>query len=112
MKKPLPLSLEPYPLSRDVLCTFPAVGTVLRMIVDQGQEKLGIKFIKTNRWLKFINIRCEAHSALWRAVLTPSSKLCYLPDDHNSVVQRQRSEITFLCLSGVTRPLKLIQCPI
>ncbi|XP_042059427.1 protection of telomeres protein 1b-like [Salvia splendens] len=90
MQNPLPLMLEPAPLSRDILCTFPVVGTVLRMVIDQGQEKLGIKFIKCNRWMKFINIRFEVHAALWRAVLTPTSKLCYLPDDDYSVMNRQR----------------------
>ncbi|XP_047950877.1 protection of telomeres protein 1a-like isoform X2 [Salvia hispanica] len=69
MQNPLPLMLEPAPLSRDILCTFPVVGTVLRMVIDQGQEKLGIKFIK---------------------LLTPTSKLCYLPDDDYSVMNRQR----------------------
>ncbi|KAI3463704.1 hypothetical protein Pfo_020367 [Paulownia fortunei] len=91
MENPLPLQLEPSPLSRDTLCTFPSVGTVLRMIVDQGNEKLGIKFLKTNRWVKFVNVKCEVRAALWRAVLMPFSKLCYLPDDDDSVIERQRS---------------------
>ncbi|XP_057783826.1 protection of telomeres protein 1b [Salvia miltiorrhiza] len=90
-ENPLPLALEPSPLSRDILCTFPGVGSVFGMVVDRGREKLGIKFIKSNRWVKFINIRCESHAALWRAVLTPSSKLCYLPDDDKIVMLRQRN---------------------
>lgn len=93
MENPLHLVAEPSPLSRDILCTFPAVGTVLRMFVDQGEEKLGVTLIKTNRWVKFIDIRCEAHAALWRAVLTPNTKLCYLPNDDNTAMERQRSEI-------------------
>ncbi|KAK6153961.1 hypothetical protein DH2020_013600 [Rehmannia glutinosa] len=91
MEHSLPLQLEPSPLSRETLCTFPPVGTVLRMIVDQGNVQLGIKFLKSNRWVKFVNIKCEVRAALWRAVLMPFSKLCYLPDDDNTVIERQRS---------------------
>lgn len=91
MENPLSLELGPSPLSREVLCTFPPVGTVLRMTVDQGNEKLGIKFLKKNRWVKFVNVKCEVHAALWCAVLMPFSKLCYLPDDNDSVTERQRS---------------------
>ncbi|KAL0464148.1 UNVERIFIED_CONTAM: Protection of telomeres protein 1b [Sesamum latifolium] len=91
MENPLPLQLEPSPLSRDELCTLPPVGTILRMIVDQGNEKIGIKFLKTNKWVKLINVKCEVRAALWHAVLMPFSKLCYLPDDDHSVIERQRS---------------------
>ncbi|PIN05808.1 hypothetical protein CDL12_21650 [Handroanthus impetiginosus] len=91
MQNPLPLQLDPSPLSRDVLCTFPPVGTVLRMTVDQGNEKLGIRFLSTNRWVKFVNIKCEVHAGLWRAVLMPFSRLCFLPDDDDCVIERQRS---------------------
>ncbi|KAL0397287.1 UNVERIFIED_CONTAM: Protection of telomeres protein 1a [Sesamum calycinum] len=91
MENPLPLQVEPSPVSRDVLCTLPPVGTILRMIVDQGNEKIGIKFLKTNKWVKLINVKCEVRAALWHAVLMPFSKLCYLPDDDHSVIERQRS---------------------
>ncbi|KAG8388039.1 hypothetical protein BUALT_Bualt02G0083700 [Buddleja alternifolia] len=91
MKNPLPLQLESDPLSRDILCTFPSVGTVLRMIVDRGNEKLGINFLNTNRWVKFVNVKIEVRDALWLAVLMPFSKLCYLRDDDDRVIERQRS---------------------
>ncbi|GFP86248.1 protection of telomeres protein 1b [Phtheirospermum japonicum] len=91
MENPLPLQLETSLLSRDILCTFPSVGTVLRMIVDQGNEKLGIKYLKTNRWVKFGQVICEVRAALRCAVLMPFSKLCYLPDDDGTVIERLRS---------------------
>ncbi|KAK2983342.1 hypothetical protein RJ640_016080 [Escallonia rubra] len=47
MENPLPLRLEPFCLSRDVLCLFPAVGTVLRVVVDRGNAKLGLHLLKT-----------------------------------------------------------------
>ncbi|KAL7114616.1 hypothetical protein ACP275_04G131900 [Erythranthe tilingii] len=90
MENPLPLDLDPSPLPRDILCTFPAVGTVLRIIVDQGNESLGIKFLKTNKWVKIISVKCEIRASLWRAVLMPFSRICYLPELDTSVVQRQR----------------------
>lgn len=90
MENPLPLQLETFSLSRDILCTFPPVGTVLRMIVDQSSIKLGIKFLKTNRWVKFVHVKCEVRAALWCAVLMPFSKICYLPDDDDSAIQRQK----------------------
>ncbi|KAM4114457.1 hypothetical protein ACJW30_04G069300 [Castanea mollissima] len=63
LNNPVPLQLEPVPLPRDVLCTFPTVGTVLRVIFDQG---------------------------LWRGVLTPFTKLQYTPNEDHLVSAWQR----------------------
>ncbi|KAL6552468.1 hypothetical protein OROHE_007832 [Orobanche hederae] len=92
MENPLLLQLETSPLSGDTLRTFPSVGTVLRMIVGQGNGKLGINYLKTNRWVKFVNVKCEVRAALRCAVLMPSSKLCYLPDDDESYNERISSK--------------------
>ncbi|GER32953.1 protection of telomeres 1 protein [Striga asiatica] len=91
IENPIPLQLEMPPLSRDTLCTFPSVGTVLRMFVDQGNEKLGITLLKTNRWVKLIGVKCEVRAASRCAMLMPFSKLCYLPDDDSVVIERLRS---------------------
>ncbi|XP_071903411.1 protection of telomeres protein 1b-like [Coffea arabica] len=88
---PLPLQLEPFPLPRDVLCTFPAVGTVLRVIIRRGNEKLDLNVLKSGRWVKFVNLKCESHAALWCAFIMPFTKICYLPDDDDIILQRQRS---------------------
>ncbi|XP_059640034.1 protection of telomeres protein 1b-like isoform X2 [Cornus florida] len=89
MENPLPLLLEPFPLSRDILCTFPAVGTVLRVIVNQGNEKLGLHLLKSGRWVKFINIIFEHCSGLWRGLLMPFTKLRYWPNDDHLVLKSQ-----------------------
>ncbi|KAL6518050.1 hypothetical protein OROMI_033751 [Orobanche minor] len=97
MENPLLLQLETSPLSGDTLRTFPSVGTVLRMIVGQGNGKLGINYLKTNRWVKFVNVKCEVRAALRCAVLMPSSKLCYLPDDDET----QHPDVPFVTLMNV-----------
>ncbi|KAK4487707.1 hypothetical protein RD792_005630 [Penstemon davidsonii] len=91
MENPLPLQLGSCSLSRDVLCTFPPVGSVLRMIINQRSEKINMNFIHINKWVKFVNIKIEVHAALWRAVLMPFSRLHYLPDDDDRVLACQRS---------------------
>lgn len=91
MENPLPLHLEQFSLSRDVLSMFPAVGTILRVIVDQSKEKLGLHLLKSSRWVKFINMKCEVYAGIWRGLLMPFTKLRYLPDDDDLVLQSQRS---------------------
>ncbi|KAI8542790.1 hypothetical protein RHMOL_Rhmol08G0167400 [Rhododendron molle] len=91
MENSLPLQFEPFPLSRDVLCAFPALGTVLRVMADQGNEKLGLHLLKHGRWVKFVNMVFELHGGLWHGLLMPSTKLRYLPNDDPLVLQSQRS---------------------
>ncbi|KAF7135650.1 hypothetical protein RHSIM_Rhsim08G0126500 [Rhododendron simsii] len=91
MENSLPLQFEPFPVSRDVLCGFPAVGTVLRVMADQGNEKLGLHLLKRGRWVKFVNMVFELHGGLWHGLLMPSTKLRYLPNDDPLVLQSQRS---------------------
>ncbi|KAM3361780.1 protection of telomeres protein 1b [Capsicum galapagoense] len=90
MENPLPLQPVDFTLQRDILCTLPPLGTVLRVTVDRCNEKLGINFLKCNRWVKLINIRCELHTALWHAVLMPFTRVCYLSDEDDIVLQRMR----------------------
>ncbi|KAK6921285.1 hypothetical protein RJ641_014963 [Dillenia turbinata] len=87
---PLPLRLEPSLLNRDILCTFPPIGTILPVVIDQGNEKFGLHLLVTGRWVRFLNIRCEVHFGLWRGVLVPSSRLRFVPDEAKVVVHRQR----------------------
>lgn len=87
---PLPLQLESLPLSRDILRTFPTVGTILRVIVDQGREKLSLHLLKVGKWVRFLKIIFEVHAGLWRGLLTPSTKLRYTPDEDSLVSKRQR----------------------
>lgn len=89
-ENPLPLQLEPYSLPRDVLCTFPTVGTVLRVMISRANEKLELKVLKTGRWVKLVNLKCECRAALWCAFIMPFTKICYLTDADELVLQRQR----------------------
>lgn len=87
---PLPLHLEPLPLPRDVLCTLPQLGTVLRVIFSQGIEKHCLHLLKTGYWVKFVNVLFEVEGGLWRGVLTPFTKLRYTPNEDSLVLERQR----------------------
>ncbi|KAJ8771983.1 hypothetical protein K2173_027160 [Erythroxylum novogranatense] len=86
---PLPLQLEPLPLPRDVLCRFPTVGTILRVIIEKGYEKHALHFLNAGKWLKFIDILCEVHAGLWRGVLTRFTKLRCTSEDDSLVLARQ-----------------------
>ncbi|XP_042511828.1 protection of telomeres protein 1b-like [Macadamia integrifolia] len=90
MENPLPLQLESLPLPRDVLCTFPSIGTILRVPVNQENEKLGLHLIGSGRWIKISNINCEEQAGLWKGNLLPSTRLQYLSNEDNIVIQRQR----------------------
>lgn len=90
MDNPLPLQLEKEPLPRDVLCTFPSVGSVLMVVLGEGNKNLGLGFLKTGMWLNFLNIICEVHAGLWRGVLMPFTKLRYVPKEYRYVLGCQR----------------------
>ncbi|KAF3437156.1 hypothetical protein FNV43_RR19909 [Rhamnella rubrinervis] len=87
---PLPLHLEPLPFPRDVFCTFPLLGTVLRVNFYQGIEKSCLHSLNSGKWVKFINLAIEVDGGLWRGVLTPFTKLRYTTNEDNLVLERQR----------------------
>uniref|UniRef100_A0A6N2KJQ7 Telomeric single stranded DNA binding POT1/Cdc13 domain-containing protein n=1 Tax=Salix viminalis TaxID=40686 RepID=A0A6N2KJQ7_SALVM len=92
MNEQLPLQLEPSPpLPRDLLCTFPTVGTILRVIIDKVNQKHVLHLLKTGEWVKFISILCEVRAGLWCGVLTPFTKLRYLSNEDHFVLACQRS---------------------
>ncbi|XP_010274733.1 PREDICTED: protection of telomeres protein 1b-like [Nelumbo nucifera] len=88
-KSPLPLQLEPSLLPRDILSAFPCVGTVLRVTVDQENEKLGLHLLDSGRWVKFINIICQARSGLWHGVLMLFTKIRLLANEDTIVKHRE-----------------------
>ncbi|XP_077218108.1 protection of telomeres protein 1a-like isoform X2 [Tasmannia lanceolata] len=87
VENPIPLLLEPLPLPRDVLCTFPRVGTVLRVIID---KELGPKVQGSGQWVKLRNITCEVRSGLWRGIFSPSSQLRFLSNEDKAVISLER----------------------
>nr|GEV15710.1 nucleic acid-binding, OB-fold-like protein [Tanacetum cinerariifolium] len=89
--KPLDLQLEASPLSRDIICTFPRVGTILRMTAAPCIEKLGLYLLKAGKWVQFRNINFEVRSGIWCGILLPKSRFSYLPDDDNLVLLSQRT---------------------
>ena len=86
----LPLQLEPQPLVRDTLCSFPAVGTILRVYVDEKNVKFNIASLTAGRWVKFVNLTFKAHEGLWCGVLTSSTKVRFVPNEDLIILERQR----------------------
>ncbi|OVA01584.1 Telomeric single stranded DNA binding POT1/Cdc13 [Macleaya cordata] len=89
MENPLPLQVEE-PLPREVLCMFPPVGTILRMIVDKTSNKLGLQLPDSGSWVKLLNIVCKVRLGLWYGVFTSSTKLRILSNEDNVVIHRRR----------------------
>lgn len=90
LHNPLPLHLEPVPLSRELLCTFPRVGSILRISYDKNVVKRYIKFLENGKWVKIINMRLEVLSGLWHGVFTPYTKRRYIQNDDDLVQKRLR----------------------
>ncbi|KAL2342336.1 hypothetical protein Fmac_003621 [Flemingia macrophylla] len=90
INSPLPLQLEHSPLPRELLCSFPAVGSILRITSNLGVEKNHLHLLKVGKWVKFVNMQLEVHAGIWRGVFTPFSKLRYTPNDDCLIVERQR----------------------
>ncbi|XP_068665564.1 protection of telomeres protein 1b-like isoform X2 [Aristolochia californica] len=79
-----PLELEPLPLPRSILCSFPSIGTVLRVIVTKSYE--GLK----GQWVKIRNFICQAQSGLWRGVMMPCTEVLLLSNKDQIVRERKR----------------------
>lgn len=94
MNNPLNLQREPELLPRDVLCTFPRVGTVLRVIIDGSNKNCQLGFLNTGHWAIFHEIVCEVHDGLWYGVLISTTKLRYIPQDHRNILCYQRLLLT------------------
>ncbi|XP_050222013.1 protection of telomeres protein 1b-like isoform X2 [Mercurialis annua] len=89
-ENPPPLQLEPLPLPRDVLRAFPTVGSVLRVMIDHGNEKV-VPLIITGKWVKFLDILCEVREGLWYGVLTPSTRLRYVSNESQITLARKKA---------------------
>ncbi|XWS60852.1 hypothetical protein CRYUN_Cryun07bG0073100 [Craigia yunnanensis] len=89
MHNQLPLHLEPLPSSRDMLCTFPTVGTTLRVIINQDCSKYILQLLQIGQWMKFFHVLFKVREGLWYGVLTPSSKIQDMPNDDMLILERQ-----------------------
>ncbi|XP_023519966.1 protection of telomeres protein 1a-like isoform X3 [Cucurbita pepo subsp. pepo] len=83
--------LGPWVLPRDVLCTLPPVGSILRLIFDKGIEKQSLSMLNTGKWMKFMNVLCEMQVGTFQIVVTTFSKLRYTSNEDNTIQLRQRS---------------------
>lgn len=90
LETPLPLESVAVRLPRDIFCKLPPFGTVLRLTLNCGNEKLGMNVLRTNRWVKFDNLRCQLLDSLWHAAHLPTTRFCYLRDEDHIVSQRMR----------------------
>ncbi|KAK9688774.1 hypothetical protein RND81_09G010200 [Saponaria officinalis] len=90
IKNPLPLQVEPQSLPRNILCSFPTVGTTLRVSVQHKNANLIIPSLTTGRWVKFINMTFNVQGGLWCGVLTQETKLRFVPSDDSYILERQR----------------------
>ncbi|XP_010271002.1 PREDICTED: protection of telomeres protein 1a-like isoform X2 [Nelumbo nucifera] len=90
VEKPLPLNFESFTLPRETLCTFPRVGTILR-VVPRAYEKLELHFKDSNHWVKFRNISCQVCSGLWYGILMPNSKVRLLSNEDDFVIKCRRN---------------------
>ncbi|XP_019244824.1 PREDICTED: protection of telomeres protein 1a-like isoform X1 [Nicotiana attenuata] len=90
LETPFPLESVPVCLPRDIFCKLPPLGTVLRVTLNCGNEKLAMNVLRTNRWVKFDNLRCQLLDSLWHAAHLPTTRFCYLRDEDHIVSQRMR----------------------
>ncbi|KAF0890474.1 hypothetical protein E2562_002837 [Oryza meyeriana var. granulata] len=84
---PPPLHLEGAPLPREVLCTLPCVGSVLRVFANRLFKEIP-HLQKGIYWARFCNITCKQEFSMWKGILLPSSRVRLLSNEDGSVVDR------------------------
>ncbi|BAT72621.1 hypothetical protein VIGAN_01004300 [Vigna angularis var. angularis] len=91
LKNPLPLQRDHLSLPRDILCTFPTVGTILRIIFHIGVEKSHFHLLTIGKWVKINNLRLKLYAGLWHGIFTVQTKLQYISNEDQLIAERQRS---------------------
>uniref|UniRef100_A0ACD5XHZ9 Uncharacterized protein n=1 Tax=Avena sativa TaxID=4498 RepID=A0ACD5XHZ9_AVESA len=84
---PAPLHLEEVPLPREVLCTLPSIGTILRIFSNKFCKEI-THLQRDIYWARFCNITCKQEFGIWKGTLPPSSRVRLLSDEDGSVVER------------------------
>ncbi|KAL6652586.1 hypothetical protein ACP70R_011511 [Stipagrostis hirtigluma subsp. patula] len=82
-----PLHLEEVPLSREVLCTMPCIGTVLRIYANRSLRET-FHLQKNIYWARFCNITCKQEFGMWKGILLPASRVRLLSHEDGSVIDR------------------------
>jgi hypothetical protein len=81
---------EPMPLPRDILRTFPTVGSILRITFEQPIEEDHLRVLNIDKWVKFVNIHLKVYAGLWYGVFTSQSKIRYTSNVDHQIIERQR----------------------
>uniref|UniRef100_A0A0D3FWU7 Kinesin motor domain-containing protein n=1 Tax=Oryza barthii TaxID=65489 RepID=A0A0D3FWU7_9ORYZ len=84
---PPPLHLEGAPLPREVLCTLPCVGSVLRVFSNRFFKEM-LHLQKGIYWARFCNMTCKQQFGMWKGILLPSSRVRLLSNEDGSVADR------------------------
>ncbi|AQK47239.1 Protection of telomeres protein 1b [Zea mays] len=75
------------PLSREILCTMPDFGTVLRIFSDRFVNK--VSYMQKNiYWARFWNITCKQNFGIWKGTFSDSGGVRLLSNKDDSVVDR------------------------
>ncbi|KAB1217630.1 Protection of telomeres protein 1a [Morella rubra] len=90
-QNPLPFQIEQFSVPKDILCTFPRVGTILQVMTNDVHENFGLCFEGIGKWTKIRNMTCEIHLGLWRGLLLSSSRFRFLPHNDCAVLERIRN---------------------
>ncbi|URE18045.1 hypothetical protein MUK42_10473 [Musa troglodytarum] len=86
-ERPCSLHVEELPLTIEVLCTFPRVGSVLRVFASKSFKEIA-HLHGGNQWVKLCNMICGLHDGMWNGMLQPSSEVLLLSDE--DWIARQR----------------------
>ncbi|XP_073225524.1 protection of telomeres protein 1b-like isoform X3 [Cicer arietinum] len=89
IKSPLPLQLEPT-MPRDLVCSFPTVGSILRIFFELPTRKDHLHALQVGTWVKFVNIRLSVCTGLWYGVFNSYTKLRYTTNEDRHIIERQR----------------------
>ncbi|CAN6461274.1 unnamed protein product [Victoria cruziana] len=81
-----PLQVEEVPLSKDILSTFPCIGTILRIVAGKSFDDTLVHLKVLGQWVKLRNITCRQKFGLWEGLMVASSRI-FLLSDQDSIAQ-------------------------
>lgn len=79
-------------LPRNILCKFPCVGTVLRVITEMQIDELLRQLPGIGHWVKLRNMTCRTQSGIWEGVMTHTSKVSILSCHTEESYERDATE--------------------
>uniref|UniRef100_A0ACD5VY79 Uncharacterized protein n=1 Tax=Avena sativa TaxID=4498 RepID=A0ACD5VY79_AVESA len=100
----VPLHLEEVPLPREVLCTLPCIGTILRIFSNKFCKEI-THLQRDIYWARFCNITCKQEFGIWKGTLPPSSRVRLLSNEDGSVVERLKMYESRLSTKVGRRPM-------